>query len=176
MQPIDCLVVVDVQNGFMYRQAGTVVPKIEDLLKKRKFHYVVSTKFINEENGAFHRFLNYNHMTTPREQDLVSETIKNQSDLILEKTTYSCFNDQFIRFIKQHNIGKLYFVGVDIDACVLKSAFDCFEWGLDFSIIVDCCASSGGKSFYDMSLAIMERSLGKAQMCKSCELMGEVQQ
>ncbi|AJI50687.1 isochorismatase family protein [Francisella tularensis subsp. holarctica] len=46
-----------------------------------------------------------------------------------------------LNFLKQKNINKIYLTGIDIDACVLASAFYGFDLGYDIEILQDFCLS-----------------------------------
>ena len=43
--------------------------------------------------------------------------------------------DGFVDFLMRNSIPKLYFCGIDLDACVLASAFDAFGLGYDFEVL-----------------------------------------
>lgn len=47
-----------------------------------------------------------------------------------------------LNFLKQKNINKIYLTGIDIDACVLASAFDGFDLGYDIEILQDFLSKS----------------------------------
>ena len=57
---------------------------------------------------------------------------------IFEKNAYSIFKlDEFVDFLSQNKISKLFFCGLDLDSCVLASAFEAFDLGFDFEILYD---------------------------------------
>lgn len=62
-------------------------------------------------------------------------------------------------FFKQENIHKIYLAGIDIDACVLASAFDGFDLGYDVKILQDFCLSHFGEEFNYFALKIMHKNL-----------------
>lgn len=162
-----CLIVVDLQKGFINASSDYVVERIERLLDKKTFDLVVASQFCNEKDSPFVQLMHWNRMMDPIEQKIVSAKLEHSADCVLKKDVYSCITPEFMSWIKQQGISKIYFAGVDSDGCVLKSAFDCFDAGIDFSILEDCCASSGGEEIHKMALAVMRRSFGRNRLCKA---------
>ncbi|MDE4940656.1 isochorismatase family protein, partial [Francisella tularensis subsp. holarctica] len=70
--------------------------------------------------------------------DIHSELLvfKNSKN-VFEKNTYSIFKSTMLNFLKQNNINKIYLTGIDIDACVLASACDGFDFGYHIEILQD---------------------------------------
>ncbi|MFT9057807.1 MAG: isochorismatase family protein, partial [Ethanoligenens sp.] len=66
-----------------------------------------------------------------------------------------------------NNINKLYFVGIDTDCCVLKSATDCFERNIPFEVLINYCATNGGKESQDAAIRVMQRTIGKKNINSS---------
>lgn len=91
----------------------------------------------------------------------LSPEISKIADRIFEKNIYSCFNDEFLDYIYKNKIGKLYFVGIDTDCCVLKSATDCFEKNIPFKILMNYCASNGGESSQEAAIKVLNRMIGE---------------
>lgn len=51
----NCLMVVDLQNGFVNQHSRRVIRRIEELLKKECFDLVVASRFCNHEDSPFVR-------------------------------------------------------------------------------------------------------------------------
>lgn len=166
----NCLMVVDLQNGFVNQHSRRVVRRIEELLKKECFDLVVASRFCNHEDSPFVRLMHWRRMMGDKEQAFASSQLEQRADLILKKDLYSCMTLDFLNWIESNEVSKIYFAGVDTDGCVLKSAFDCFDLGQDFVIIEDCCASSGGEKIHEMALNIMRRSFGMDRLCRAEDL------
>jgi nicotinamidase-related amidase len=49
---------------------------------------------------------------------------------VLDKPTYSLFNDEGAELFSRHGWKHIVVVGLDTDSCVLKTAVDAFELGL----------------------------------------------
>lgn len=155
----ECLVIVDVQKGFLNNSTMFIPQKIKELCDKRKFDIIVSTKFINNELTPHYQYTNWKGMLDKGSQEL-DPYIKKISERIFDKSVNTVFTEEFIKFIEDNKIEKMIFVGIDTDCCVMKSAFDCFDKKIPFEVITECCASSGGDKYHKASCMIMKRSLG----------------
>ena len=153
-----CLVIIDVQNGFINKSTEHIPNSIKNLLCKQFFDYVVCTKFINKESSAFTDIMNWYDLMDKSSQKL-NKIIESVSEKVFEKNSYSCFTEEFEEYIKDNGIDKLYFVGIDTDACVLKSALDCFERNIKFEVLTNYCASTGGKEIHEAAIKIMDRNI-----------------
>lgn len=160
----NCIVIIDVQNGFMTNRDTKKLPsKIIELLKNKKFDYIVATKFINKKGGPYDLLMGWHGLMDDKSIELSSE-ISKITNKIFEKNIYSCFNDEFLNYIDENKIGKLYFVGIDTDCCVLKSATDCFERNIPFKVLINYCASNGGESSQEAAIKVLTRMIGKQNM------------
>lgn len=157
----ECLVIVDVQRGFVSDKTEYVVPLIAQLTKKRKFDLVVATKFQNSEKSPYINFMDWHGLMTETDQQVMNEIVS-VSNIIIPKSTYTCFNDEFEKTIRNNKIDKLFFVGIDTDCCVLKSASDCFEKNIPFEVLINYCASNGGEVSHKAAITVMERMIGKS--------------
>ena len=155
----DCLVIIDVQNGFLTNDTDYVLNRIKNLVEKRKFNHIVATRFINTSDSPHFLFLHWDKMMDHKSQEL-DPYIAAISEKVFDKSVNSCFTKEFSEYLKAENISKLYFLGIDTDCCVLKSAFDCFDRKIPFEVILDCCASTGGRELHNAAREIMLRNFG----------------
>ncbi len=86
-----------------------------------------------------------------------------QSDInnIFDKPYYSAFIENFSIFILINKISKIYLCGVAADSCILKTAIDSFERGIEPVIIEDACFSAGGHQTHDAGIFLLKRNIGK---------------
>ena len=61
-------------------------------------------------------------------------------------------------FSALNKISKLYFCGLDLDACILASAFEAFDLGFDFEILYDFSDSSAKIDIDDSTKKIIKRN------------------
>lgn len=66
----ECLVIVDVQKGFLNNSTMFIPQKIKELCDKRKFDIIVSTKFINNELTPHYQYTNWKGMLDKGSQEL----------------------------------------------------------------------------------------------------------
>ena len=100
----------------------------------------------------------YGLMDKPSQK--VDEFVKSVSERVFKKANrYSCFTEEFIKYITDNEIDKLYFVGLDTDACVLKSALDCFERNIPLEVLTNYCASTGGDEIHKAAIELMDRNI-----------------
>lgn len=141
---MNCLVIIDVQNGLLVNDRIKKLPhKIVELVEHNKFDFVVTTQFKNRLGSQFDKLMGWYGMSDTESQEIDLGIAKISSRNFV-KYGYSCFTDEFEEFIRNNNIDKLYFAGLDIDACVLKSALDSFERCVDAEVLVNYCDTSSG--------------------------------
>lgn len=158
-----CLLIIDVQEGFINEYTEHIPKKIERYVKSHSFDYVVATKYINRLDTPCYLWLGWEEMMESSMQNLVP-IIDGLAERTFLKTTYSCFTEEFEKFLMDEEIAYLYLVGIDTDCCVLKTAFDCFDREIPFCVVLPCCASSGGDEFHQMTKQLLLRSCGKKQV------------
>lgn len=158
------VIVIDLQNGFVRNeQTREVSRKIRELLDKRCFDSIIATRFINREDSQYTNILNWHRLMDSPDIDLVDGIMPN---LIVDKYIYTCVNDKFIEKLKTINDGilpeKVFIVGVDTDCCVLKTAVDLFEAGIQPIVLLRYCASNGGPHSHEAGITVMKRLIGNA--------------
>ena len=138
-----CLLVVDVQNGFISRKTDRVVLRIKSLLEEVVFGHVVFTKFINSQNSPYVRLLGWNRVFVGEETE-ISSLLQPFAENIYNKNTYTALTEELNQFLKRHNITTVFICGIDTDCCVLATAVDLFELGIRPYVLTYYSASNGG--------------------------------
>lgn len=161
----NCLLVVDVQNGFVSDNTAYVVPRIKELIESKMFDYIISTQFINPEDGPYIRYMNWHRLQDSPDIDVLN-FVKDNSDLIIKKNIYSAVTPEFEKYISDKRIDSIFVVGIDTDCCVLKTATDLFEKNYDFKILVDYTASNGGEDSFNSALTVMRRMIGTSALIR----------
>lgn len=156
---MNCLVIIDVQRGLLVNDRIKELPhKIVELVEHNKFDFVVTTQFKNRLGSQFDKLMGWYGMSDIWSQEIDPDIAKISSKNFV-KYGYSCFTDEFEEFIRNNNIDKLYFVGLDIDACVLKSALDSFERCIDAEVLVNYCDTSSG--YMSSAINVLKFALGE---------------
>jgi len=152
------LIIVDVQKGFINDNTRKVLPVLNKAKSELKYDACVLTKFFNSEETSFSQILNWKRFQTDEEQELSIQP--NSDDKIINKNTYSAVTDDLKALIKEKNYKKAYVCGIETDSCVLATAFELFDNGIEPLIIIDACASMRGEEFHNAAELIMRRSFG----------------
>ncbi len=155
------IIILDLQDCFITDKTKFLPQKIKEHIETQKYDFIVFSKFINSESSNFVKKLNWNKCKIPPETNIVPElseiALKNH---IFEKSTYSIFKSkEFVDFLSQNKISKLFFCGLDLDACVLASVFEAFDLGFDFEILLDLTGSSAKIDIDNSAKQIIKRNL-----------------
>lgn len=87
-----------------------------------------------------------------------------RKDNIFQKASYSIFKaDGLDNFLKRNQITKLFLCGIDIDACVLASAFDAFDLDYEIEVLTDLSLSHSGERLDNAALEIIKKNLVKKE-------------
>ena len=155
------LIVIDLQNCFINNKTKDIPKQIKKHIESQTYDFIVFSKFINEDKSNFVKKLNRKKCKKSPETDVVSELYEIASkNYIFEKNTYSLFKSKkFNEFLKQNKISKLFFCGVDIDACILASWFEAFDLGFDFEILTKLTGSSAKIDITNSAKQIIKHNL-----------------
>lgn len=155
------LIILDLQNCFITDKIKSLPLKIKEHIESQKYDFLLFSKFINSESSNFIKKLNWNKCKKSPEIDIIPELSELASkNHIFEKNTYSIFKSkEFVDFLSQHKISKLYFCGLDLDACILASVFEAFDLGFDFEILYDLSGSSAKIDIDNSAKQIINRNL-----------------
>ncbi len=156
-----CLIIVDVQNGFINEHTSHI-PKLVEKLQSN-YDLVFITKFINELNSPFRRLIHW-HKLSPESSDidLAFEPRKNAE--IIVKNIYTCVTSNFLKRLSNAQINIAHICGIDTDICVTKIAVDLFENDITPFILKDYCATTGGNESHKHSLKALGRFIGENQI------------
>jgi nicotinamidase-related amidase len=154
------LVVIDLQNAFINTRIAPLIQKIRSHIEDSEYDFVIFSKFVNSPSSNFIKKLNWNKCKSPPETDLAinpSEICKKFQ--VFEKSTYSIFkSEDFRNFLEKNKVTKLYFCGLDIEACVLASVFDAFDLGYDYEILLNLSASSAKEDLTECATKIIRQN------------------
>ncbi len=154
------LIIIDVQNYFVNEHTKDIPDKIYSFIQKNKFDFVAFTKFVNNKNSNFFKLLNWKKCLSSPDTDIhpTLSRFVNKNNLF-EKATYSVFKcDKLVKILKKNNINKIFLCGIDIDACVLASAFDGFDLGYEIYILRDLCLSHSGEKLDSAASEIIRKN------------------
>ena len=161
------LIIVDIQNGFIKtNEIYTVYENIKELLNQKISDAVIATKFVNVQNSAFDKIMNWTQMMNVVSQS-IPDDLHEYIDCIIEKHIYTPSKDKlFHALYTLNNIlpSKVFIVGVDTDACVTMTATMLFENDIRPIVLTKYTASTGGIESHKAGLLVMKRLIGSKQL------------
>lgn len=163
------IIVIDMQNGFTNsKNTKKLSDGISNLLQRNLFDVVIATRFHNYKNSMYEKCLFWDKLQN-EEEIRITEQLEKYIDLIVDKRTYNCVNQEFIKKLCQLNEGekpeKVFVVGVDTDCCVLTIATSLFENGIRPVVLTQYVASNGGDDSHRAGLTVLKRLIGEKQLC-----------
>lgn len=166
------LLVVDMQNGFVTEECRVILPNVKALIdtSRKRNHKILFTKFINEEDSGYVKWIGWRRLMHSPETDLIPELIEYDS-LAHHKTQYSSFTPEVEALLRTRQTDRVVLCGVATDGCVLKTAVDAFERGIEPIVAVDACHSHAGREVHEAGLLLLGRFIGKRQLRTTAELL-----
>ncbi len=159
------LLVVDVQVGFINDFTRQVPGRIARLIERDHYDSALMTRFINEADGPYHRFLDWHECVEPPATDIVPKLKRWASpERVYTKPGFTGISDQLGADLCGAGDDEVAIVGSDTDRCVLKIAMDVFDSGIKPVVLVDCCASTAGLQAHLAGLAVLARNIGANQL------------
>lgn len=156
------LVVIDVQNHFATEKAHDLPEKIAAHMKQSDYDYVLFTLFRNDPRSNFHKILHwYKAMDSPAIDLHPALQEFSHPQNTFEKLTYSAFKAPgFVKFLEDHNIEQLDICGINIDGCVLATAYEAFDLGYKMRILENLSSVASERQDYeDSAKTIITRNL-----------------
>lgn len=153
------LLIIDLQKAFINENTEYLISKIKNILNQ--YDKIIFTRFINTKDSIFSKELNYYGCIDNESKKIVIDTGNNT---IIDRKFYTAYNKELQDYIKYNDITEIYLCGIDIDCCVLKTAFDLFENGYNVFILKDLCASTLGIKRKNEALEILKRNIGKKRI------------
>ena len=80
---------------------------------------------------------------------------------VIEKSTYTAYNDELKNYININNIENIYLCGIDIECCVLVTALNLFENGYNVFVLKDYVYCTHGEERKNNAIKILKRNIGE---------------
>jgi len=156
-----CLLIVDVQKGFLNGSTSHIPSLVEELQKG--YSYVYATRFFNKSGSFYRTLIKWDKFDKNSEEfDLAFAPLKKTK--IIDKCIYTCVDKSFLDDLKKNDVDKVHICGIDTDICVTKCAVDLFENNIKPIVLAKYCASHAGVEFHEFALKILARFIGKGQI------------
>jgi nicotinamidase-related amidase len=155
------LLVVDVQLGFLNDYTKHIPARIAELIERDRPDPILFTRFVNQPDGPYAKFLDWHACQASPETDLAPELVKYaQSDRVYAKPGLAGISEELREHLKAASYERITLAGIDTDMCVLKIALDIFDLAIEPTVLVDCCASTAGLQAHFAGLAVLARNIG----------------
>ena len=154
---MSCLIIIDVQKGFINQWTGHVPARVQ--ARQDEFERVIVTRFVNPPGSPHRRLLGWPQFAADS-ADVELAFAPREGARIMDKSTYTCAAGDFVTELKQKGVERVHLCGIATDTCVLKSAVDLFEAGLEPLILATDCASHGGPECHAAGLLLLARFIG----------------
>lgn len=159
------LLIVDVQSAFINEFTHHIPHRIMRLIQRKEYAPLLFTRFINDPDGPYQRFLDWHSCEGGSEIDIVPELQPfAQADHIFSKSGLCGMPDPLADYLLNQRIQQIFVVGIDTDMCVLKIAMDLFDLGIEPIVFTDCCASTAGLQAHLAGLAVLSRNIGATRL------------
>lgn len=163
MKKSACLLIVDLQNGFINEFTKHLPPQIESVAES--FEFIVATKFINTPLSPHSKLMGWTKFYEGTDETGFAFCPSGRA-IVIEKKSYTIPMPVLLNFIEQNNIDSVILCGVDTEICVLKNAVELFEAGQNVFVAENICASHGGQHLHTNGLEIMSRFIGNRRIIR----------
>ena len=148
--------IADMQKGFINHFTEELVWKICDFQHRiGKRVITAGTRYVNHERTACYLFEGWKKCMTGTEEAEIVPELRASMERVFDKDKYSCWNEEMQIFVRENEITKIYFAGVNTGCCVLHSVLDCYNDLVDCAVIEDLCGSTSGAEEHENVLAVL---------------------
>ena len=162
------LIVIDMQEGFRYKNVENLIPNILKLSKKFSGN-IIFTYFENLVGSNFEKVLNWKKFQNKEDQKILKE-LKDIEHEKIHHNSYNILDENLLNFIKDKNIKEVYVAGIYLDVCIVKFVQDCFDNNILVKVISDCVTSQDFKED-TLELKSLGRVIGKQNIIISSEIL-----
>ena len=162
LEPLDtALLIVDVQKGFINDSTKYVIRAVEEL--QTRYEHIFATRFINGLDSPHRSLLDWRRFGEGSRDTELAFCASPKAEVI-DKTTYTCVNPDFLDNLRNRSISEVHVCGIDTDVCVMKCAGDLFENGIRPVVLSKASASHAGDEHHQAALLILRRQIGARQI------------
>lgn len=137
------LIVIDVQPCFLTDTTANLPEKIINHIKNHDYDELLFTSFVNIDNSNYEKTLHWSLCKKPEDTKIALplDNLCNDNNTF-KKHTYSAFkNIEFKNYLESNAVEKVVLCGLDLEGCVLATAFEAFDRGYEVEIILELSPS-----------------------------------
>lgn len=167
--------IIDMQNGFINRNTEGIDNRILKFLDRIRDRVIAAgTRYVNHEHTACYIFEGWKACMAGTEEAEIIPTLRPFMARVFDKDKYSCWNDEMKAFIRDNEIEKVYFAGVNTGCCVLHSVFDFYNDLVDCSVIEDLCGSTSGVREHEAALIVLRSCITDGRVITAEQAVREI--
>lgn len=167
--------IIDMQNGFINRNTEGIDNRILKFLDRIRDRVIAAgTRYVNHEHTACYIFEGWKACMAGTEEAEIIPTLRPFMARVFDKDKYSCWNDEMKEFIRDNEIEKVYFAGVNTGCCVLHSVFDFYNDLVDCSVIEDLCGSTSGVREHEAALIVLRSCITDERVITAEQAVREI--
>lgn len=151
-----CLIVLDVQKGFITSSTSSAVKSIVTLIESGEFDHILATRVVNSRSRTGEKLLQWYGNNKKCSQEL-EEQILSYADVVISRSEVSCYNEELKTFLSEHKIDEVTIVGVDMESSLLRSISDICAEGYSCRVLLGSCASVLGGCYESAVGLVLKR-------------------
>ena len=156
-----CLLIIDVQKGFINRHTAHIPDLVEK--EQHKYKHIYISQFFNPEGSFFREILGWNGMNK-NSQDFELAFKPNERSIIIRKCQYGFISPTFLNELEKKRIKTVDISGMDTNSCIFKNGIDLLENSVTPRVLIKFCASTEGLEYHEWGIKLLARSIGKQQV------------
>lgn len=167
--------IIDMQNGFMNQYTEHLADKMARFQSRISGNVITAgTRYVNHEHTACYVFEGWKSCMAGSEEAEIVPELRGSMTRVFDKDKYSCWNEEMKQFIREHEIEKIYFAGVNTGCCVLHSVLDCYNDLVDCAVIEDLCGSTSGPKEHEAALTVLRSCITEERVILSSRAYEEI--
>ena len=168
--------IIDMQNGFINNFTEDLIPKILDFQAKIGDSVLTAgTRYVNHEHTACYMFEGWKSCMAGTKEAEVVPVLRGCMAKVFDKDKYSCWNEEMKAFVRENEIEKIYFAGVNTGCCVLNSVLDCYNDLVDCAVIEDLCGSTSGEEEHEAALTVLRSCITEERVITAAQAYTNVE-
>lgn len=156
-----CLLIVDVQHGFINEHTRHVPEAVEK--GQSDYEFVYATRFFNMADSLYRRLIGWHRMERGTPEFELAFQPRGDARII-DKPIYTCVDKLFLDELQGLGIRSVDVCGIETDICVTKCAVDLFEQGIEPRVLAALCGTTAGPRAHEAALGTLARFIGKGQI------------
>ena len=153
------LILVDVQPGFLNQRNKYIIQNIKDLINNISYDCYIESIFHAEKGSLWQKQTGW---ILPKDDTFhtvpeLLDAVKDKDVLHVEKETKSVFkgNPDIQTELRKRHIEEVHIVGLDVNDCVLASAYEAFDLGFYTYVIEECSEASDSEDIKNTGFEVL---------------------